>query len=148
MRSSRQLESLSVLLYQRHFILSSLSASIEWTTLVCHSRFTQLVPILFSPIGSKVLWVNRHPDLGEDGQLFALVRLTLADILLCYDELPSLLTRPIARCTGMLYLFFQWRIPQQSSSRRSGSVIVRLYVPTYAARVCGYRAWPTACRYH
>ena len=34
-------------------------------------------------------------DMGEDGQLFAQVRWALTDILICYDDPPSLQVRPI-----------------------------------------------------
>ena len=38
-----------------------------------------------------------HTDMGEDGQLFAQVRLALPDTLLCFNEPPSLHVRPIDR---------------------------------------------------
>ena len=74
--------------------------------------------------------------MGEDGQLFAQVRSALADTLLCYDEPPSLLVRPIDRCPGELYLlFFDGGSRGNPGPGGAGSVIVRLHVPTHAACV-------------
>ena len=74
--------------------------------------------------------------MGEDGQLFAQVRSTLADTLLCYDEPPLLHVRPIERFPGVLYLlFFDGGSRGNPGPRGASSVIVRLHVPTHAACV-------------
>ena len=75
-----------------------------------------------------------QPDMGDDGQLFAQVRSSLTDTLLCSDEPPSLHVRPIERCPGVLYLlFFDGGSLENPGPRGARSVIVRLHIPTHAA---------------
>ena len=75
-----------------------------------------------------------HPDMGEDGILFARVRSVLADTLLCFSDSPPLRALPLDNLSGVSHLlFFDGGSRGNPGSGGPGSVIVQLHIQTHAA---------------
>ena len=77
-----------------------------------------------------------QPEGGDDGQILAQVRSALADTLLLHDEPFPLRSIRLADQPGVLYLlFFDGGSRGNPGPGGSGSVIVKLHVPTHTAGI-------------